>query len=81
MRICLARDSVDSDTIDHVGPRDVGEAFEVRESDKSRAGFKYRVANGDIVPNEGEKWLEGYSDDWQPLRLNMQVAQVKKVLA
>ena len=54
--------TVDSGTIDHVGPKTIGEAFPVRGSDKSRAGFKYRVANGEIVSNEGKKWLEGYSD-------------------
>ena len=33
------------------------------------------------IPNQGEKWIEGFGDEWTPVKFNMQVAPVKKVLA
>ena len=72
--------TVDSGAVDHVGPKHIAEAFEIRESDKSRRGFNYQVANGIEIPNQGEKWISGYGEDWQPVRFTMQVAPVKKVL-
>merc|ERR1711994_513217 len=73
--------TVDSGAVDHVGPPEAATGFDVQESEKSRAGFNYIVANGSPLPNEGEKHLAGMSLDWKPMKLKMQVANVKKILA
>ena len=52
----------------------------MRKSEKSKRGFKYRVANGEEIPNEGEKWLAGYGDGWMPIQIAMQVTPVKRYL-
>ena len=62
--------TLDSGTVDHVGPKHVAEAFEVKESDKSRRGFKYQVANDIEIPNEGEKWISGCGEDWQLVKIH-----------
>ena len=69
--------TVDSGAVDHVGPKHIAAAFETKESEKSKRGFKYQVANGIEIPNEGEKWISGYGEDWQPVKFTMQVAPFK----
>ncbi len=46
----------------------------------SRQGLTYRTANGQAVPNEGEKILKGYTDSGSLAGLTTQVAKIKKTL-
>ena len=38
------------------------------------------MANGEVIPNLGQRNLQGYSADQVPFKLNLQVTPVKKVL-
>ena len=72
---------VESGAVDQVGPGDLGDAFAVEQPVNSQRGFRSRVANGEELPSQGETWLAGHGCHWTPMRVSMQVAQVKKVLA
>ncbi len=50
------------------------------DSRASKLGLKYEVANGEIVPNEGQNRLEGFTDDGVPIGVTAQVAGVNKPL-
>lgn len=50
------------------------------EGEQKRRGVKYRVANGQLIPNEGEKKLRGYGNDYTGMGVNMQIADVTKPL-
>ena len=43
-------------------------------------GMKYEVANGELIPNEGQKRLEGFTDEGIPIGVTAQVAAVNKPL-
>ena len=73
--------TVDSGSADTVGPKSVGKASEVKETEASRKGLTYRTANNQPVPNEGEKRIMGWTDEWEETGITIQVANVKKVLA
>jgi hypothetical protein len=73
--------TVDSGAVETVGPEHVGKAFKVKENEMSKAGYKYVVANGEEIPNKGEKHLKGWGDTWGQLYMCMQVTDVRKVLA
>ena len=71
---------VDSGAIDSVIPDSVALGFQKRDTAASRQGLKYRAANGTPIANEGEKTLQGYSNEGKPLGITMQVAKVTKPL-
>ena len=48
---------VDSGATVTVIPPHVGKEYEVVPGEASKAGVKYEVANGDEIPNLGEKFL------------------------
>ena len=73
--------TADSGACDTVMPLRDCEWIKIHESLQSKAGCKYEVANGAIIPNLGERrcliWSEGTSE---PRGISLQVADVKKPL-
>ena len=73
--------TADSGACDTVMPTKDCEWIRIHESIQSKAGMKYEVANGQIIPNLGERrcimWCEGAQE---PLGISMQVADIKKPL-
>ena len=72
--------TVDSGAIDSVVPDTVAKGVPKRETNASRNGLKYRAANGTPIDNEGEKQLQGYTNEGSPVTMTMQVAKVTKPL-
>ncbi len=70
----------DSGAVDHVGPKHVAQQIPLKSTPASRAGKGFVVANGEVIPNFGERKLQGFSTDQVPFKLNLQVTPVKKVL-
>ncbi len=70
----------DSGAVDHVGPKHIAQQVPLREAPASKAGKGFVVANGEVIPNLGERKLQGFSTDQVPFKLNLQVTPVKKVL-
>ena len=71
---------VDSGAIDSCMPPEVGQAFPLQPTEASRAGLKYRAANGTEIANHGERKLQGLGADWAPIGMTLQVADVKTTL-
>ena len=73
--------TADSGACDTVIPRSLGEHIPIQPSLQSLRGMEYEVANGQALPNLGERrclmWTEGAAG---PRRLNMQVADAHKGL-
>ena len=63
-----------------VGPRRVAPKVKTEESEGAKKGIMYRVANGEIIPNEGQKRLRGFGDDYGAMGLTMQITDVTKPL-
>ena len=73
--------TADSGACDTVIPRTTAESIPIMPSLASLRGMEYEVANGQSIPNLGERqclvWTEGAS---QAKKMNMQVADVHKGL-
>ena len=73
--------TADSGACDTVIPRNVAESIPILPSLASLQGMEYEVANGQSIPNLGERrclvWTEGATD---VKKMNMQVADVHKGL-
>ena len=70
----------DSGATATVIPPNVGKAYAIQPGDASRAGVTYEVANGEEIPNLGEKLMPVVTAEgtWRGLRA--QVADVSKAL-
>ena len=71
---------IDSGAIDTCMPPKLGQAFQLRPSEMSKAGSKYRAANGSPIENFGERKISGWTDNWTPFGLIAQVADVRTPL-
>ena len=71
---------LDSGATATVIPPNVGKAYTIQPGDASRAGVTYEVANGEEIPNLGEKLMPVVTAEgtWRGLRA--QVADVSKAL-
>ena len=71
---------LDSGATATVIPPNVGKAYAIQPGDASRAGVTYEVANGEEIPNLGEKLMPVVTAEgtWRGLRA--QVADVPKAL-
>ena len=71
---------LDSGATATVIPPNVGKAYAIKPGDASRAGVTYEVANGEEIPNLGEKLMPVVTAEgtWRGLRA--QVADVTKAL-
>ena len=71
---------IDSGAIDTVMPPNTATGFTVHQTDQSVNGPGFRAANGTSIKHHGEKRIEGWNDDFQPLAMTAQVADVKATL-
>ena len=71
---------LDSGATATVIPPNVGKAYDIQPGDASRAGVTYEVANGEEIPNLGEKLMPVVTAEgtWRGMRA--QVADVSKAL-
>ena len=71
---------LDSGATVTVIPPHVGAGYDVQEGEASRAGVKYEVANGEEIPNLGEKLMAVMTAEGTVRGLLAQVADVSKPL-
>ena len=71
---------VDSGAVNSIAPRRLAPKIKSTEGELMREGVKYRVADGGLIPNEGEKYCVGYSTNGTPVKIVMQVADVTRPL-
>ena len=73
--------TVDSGACDTVMPLSLCSEITLRESAQQRSGLEYEVANGQSIPNEGERrCLMMTRGENGPKRMTFQVAAVHKAL-
>ena len=51
-----------------------------KDTPESRAGFKYRAANGTCIDNRGEKSFQGVTKQGNKVGMTFQIANVTKPL-
>ena len=71
---------IDSGAIDTVMPPGAAQKFAVSSTEQSRHGSGFRAANGTAIKHYGQRRIEGWNDDFQPLTMIAQVANVKASL-
>jgi len=74
------RSVMDSGASITVIPPSVGKLYQTQESAASRAGVQYQVANGDELPNLGEKFLPLVTSEGTTRGMLAQVADVTMAL-
>ena len=73
--------TVDSGACDTVLPTDQCQEIKLQESEQSKQGLEYEVANGDTIPNLGERrCIMMTENSSNPKRIAFQVADVHKAL-
>ena len=72
--------AVDSGATETVVNDDMLKSVETKESWGSRKGVEYEVANGDTIPNLGEKKFNGVTETGITRNLTAQVCEVNKAL-
>ena len=70
----------DSGATTTVIPATVGRAYEIQPSESSKAGVMYEIANGDEIPNLGEKLMPVVTAEGAWKGLLAQVADISKAL-
>ena len=73
--------TIDSGASESVCNRSDFPAAVTMPSEGSKTGVKYRAANGDPIPNEGEKQIAFLTEEWSPKNMKFQVCEVTKPLA
>ena len=58
----------------------VASQFETIETETSRNGPGFRAANGSAIEHYGQRTLKGANDQYQPVSMTAQVADVKTTL-
>ena len=71
---------IDSGAIDTVMPPNVASHFSTTETEASRNGPGFRAANGSAIKHYGQRTLRGIGDQYQPVSMTAQVADVKTTL-
>ena len=71
----------DSGAVKFVAPVQMASHIPWKAGAASKAGVKYRVANGNLIPNVGEKVVKGKDVNGNPLTSTWQGAPVTKPLA
>ena len=72
--------TIDSGAIDSVGPKTVAMDIGIKDTPASRAGLKYRAANGTSIDNLGEKSIQGVTNQGNKVGMTFQIANVTKPL-
>ena len=71
---------VDSGCIEHVAPPEIAPGVETTPSELSKAGMCYSVANGEDIPNVGQKTFEAVTEGGQSGVMTTQLAEVTRPL-
>ena len=58
----------------------IAQDIKVKETPASRAGMKYRAANGTSIANQGEKAIQGVTNQGHKIGMAFQIANVTKPL-
>ena len=69
---------IDSGAVDNVIPKEVGNALPIKETSLSKMGVNYQAANGTPIKNHGQRIIKGFIDDWTPMSISAQVADVNR---
>ena len=72
--------TIDSGAVDSVGPKTMATDIGIRDTPASRAGLKYRAANGTSIDNLGEKSIQGVTMQGNKVVMTFQIANVTKPL-
>ena len=72
--------AVDSGATETVLSEDMLESIETKPGSASKRGVEYEVANGEKIPNLGEKRFIGYSSEGLARRMTAQICDVNKGL-
>ena len=72
--------TIDSGASENVISEHMAPQVKLRPSQGSREGVRYVTANGETMPNNGEKHIQVMTDEGHKCMLNMQVTDVKKPL-
>ena len=72
--------AIDSGAVDSVGPKSMAEDISIKDTPASRAGLKYRAANGTSIDNSGEKTIQGVTKQGRKVGMTFQIADVTKPL-
>jgi hypothetical protein len=72
--------TIDSGAVDSVGPKTMATDLPIKDTPASRAGLKYRAANGTTIDNLGEKSIQGITKQGKKVGMTFQVADVTKPL-
>jgi hypothetical protein len=74
------RVQIDPGAIDSVGPKEIAQAFEMKETMAPKNGVGYVAKCGIDVKNYGENMIVGHTDDGESVGMRTQCADVEKVL-
>jgi hypothetical protein len=72
--------TIDSGAVDSVGPRTMATDISIKDTPASRAGLKYRAANGTPIDNLGDKSIQGVTKQGNKVGMTFQIADVTKPL-
>ena len=72
--------AVDSGATESVIPSDALESVPTVEGAAHKRGVMYQVANGDVIPNQGEKRILAVTEEGVEKRLVLQVCEVNQGL-
>ncbi len=72
--------TVDSGAVDSVGPPTMATDVRISDTPASRAGLKYRAANGTAIDNQGEKVTQAITKQGKKIGMTFQIANVTKPL-
>ncbi len=72
--------TVDSGAMDTVVGEEECPQFQRSKSPGSRNGLMYEVANGETVPNKGQKHIRGLTEEEVPISIVAQVCSITKPL-
>ena len=71
---------IESGAADTVIPRDVMKHIPICETIRSKKGDGFRAANGSHIRHYGQKSIKGIGDEFQPIQMMAQVADVSTAL-
>ena len=70
--------TIDSGAVDSVGPKTMATDIGIKDTPASRAGLKYRAANGTSIDTLGEKAIQGVTKQGNKVGMTFQIANVTK---
>ena len=71
---------IDSGAAENVAPPSIGRGYSVNDSEGSRRGQYYLTADGNKLPNLGQKTIPAESNEGNQFNMNFQIAGVTKPL-